>query len=91
MILECKRFESSLPKSLSDDAKSYVLGHKVALEQVRRGDDSRECNLLSRLIDQYAWQRAYIEHVERFIKGENLSDVPLDYQTWLRKDDEKQA
>lgn len=80
MVLECRRFESELPK-LSHNSKAYILGHKAALEMIRCGDDSFEVDLLSRLIKQHAFALAYREYVAECI---DESKIPQEYDEWLK-------
>lgn len=80
IILECRQFESELPK-LSSNNKAYIIVHKCALEMVKSSDGSFEFGLLSRLIKQHAYLLAYREYIERCI---DESKIPFEYDEWLK-------
>jgi hypothetical protein len=81
-ILSIKMWEKDLP-ALNKMDFAYVVGHRVALEAIWKGDGSWECELISRLIRQFAWRLAYCRYVDEAIKsGEQVKG----YEKWKKSE-----
>lgn len=84
-ILHIEEFKTTIPPSLSDTDKAYVIGHLVALVTAGiPGDGSTEQHRLERLIKQFAWRLGYCRYVEdQLLRKRKI----VTYDTWVKDQD----
>lgn len=84
--MNIEEFKTTIPPSLSDTDKAYVIGHLVTLVTAGiPGDGSTEQHRLERLIKQFAWRLGYCRYVEaQLLRKRKI----VTYDTWV-KDQEK--
>lgn len=87
-ILSIEQFKTTIPPSLSDTDKAYVIGHLVALVTAGiPGDGSQEQARLERLIKQFAWRLGYCRYVEDQLMTKRKI---VTYDTWVKDQEAEQ-